>query len=67
MARDEAYKGIQEELDLGQKSLEFGIKGSNIAIDWQTKRDGAELEQGEAVRAQEALGGWRLIDAVWVD
>ncbi|MGF1519862.1 MAG: COR domain-containing protein [Nodosilinea sp.] len=55
MLDDATYKGIQEELDLGQKSLEFGIKGSNIAVDWQTKRDGAEFEQGEAVRAQGAM------------
>ncbi len=55
MLDDATYKGIQEELDLGQKSLEFGIKGSNTAVDWQTKRDGAEFEQGEAIRAQGAM------------
>ncbi len=55
MLDDATYKGIQEELDLGQKSLEFGIKSSDIAVDWQTKRDGAEFEQGEAIRAQGAM------------
>ncbi|MDX2217385.1 MAG: COR domain-containing protein [Oculatellaceae cyanobacterium bins.114] len=55
MLDDATYKGIQEELDLGQKSLEFGIKGSNMAIDWQTKRDSQEFEQGEAIRAQGSM------------
>jgi len=55
MLDDATYKGIQEELDLGQKSLEFGIKGSNTAVDWQTKRDSQEFEQGEAIRAEGAM------------
>lgn len=55
MLDDATYKGIQEELDLGQKSLEFGIKSSDIAMDWQTKHDSAEFEQGDAVRAQGAM------------
>ncbi|MEL6401025.1 MAG: hypothetical protein AAFR26_18450 [Cyanobacteria bacterium J06626_4] len=48
-------KGIQEELDLGQKSLELGIKSSNVAVDWQTKRNTAEFEEGDAIRAQGAM------------
>ncbi len=55
MLDDATYKGIQEELDLGQKSLEFGIKGSNTAVDWQTKRDSREFEQGEAICAQNSM------------
>ncbi|MEM6435983.1 MAG: COR domain-containing protein [Cyanobacteria bacterium P01_D01_bin.115] len=55
MLDDATYQGIQEELDLGQKSLEFGIKGSNVAVDWHTKRDAAEFEEGEAVSAQGAM------------
>ncbi|MEM9087319.1 MAG: hypothetical protein AAGC93_01110, partial [Cyanobacteria bacterium P01_F01_bin.53] len=55
MLDDATYKGIQEELDLGQKSLDFGMKGSNIAVDWQTKRDSPEFEQGEAIRAQGSM------------
>jgi C-terminal of Roc, COR, domain/Ras of Complex, Roc, domain of DAPkinase/Leucine Rich repeats (2 copies) len=55
MLDDATYKGIQEELDLGQKSLEFGMKGSNIAVDWQTKRDSPEFEEGEVVRAQGSM------------
>ncbi|MBD1865762.1 leucine-rich repeat domain-containing protein [Cyanobacteria bacterium FACHB-471] len=55
MLDDITLKSIQEELDLGQKSLEFGIKGSDMAIDWQTKRDSSEFEQGEAIRAQGSM------------
>ncbi|RZM79778.1 leucine-rich repeat domain-containing protein [Leptolyngbya iicbica] len=55
MLDDSTYQGIKEELDLGQKSLEFGIKSSNIAVDWHTKRDEAEFEHGEAIRAQGAM------------
>lgn len=55
MLDDSTYKGIQEELDLGQKSLQFGIKSSDITVDWQTKRDSAEFEQGDAIRAQGAM------------
>jgi hypothetical protein len=55
MLDDATYKGIQEELDLGQKSLDFATKGSNIAVDWQTKRDSPEFEQGEAMRAQGSM------------
>lgn len=55
MLDDATYKGIQAEFELGQKSLEFGIKSSDIAVDWQTKHDSAEFEQGDAIRAQGAM------------
>ncbi|WP_346292191.1 leucine-rich repeat domain-containing protein [Sphaerothrix gracilis] len=55
MLDDATYQGIQEELDLGQKSLEFGIQGSDLAVDWQTKRNSPDFEQGEAVRAQGSM------------
>ncbi|NEQ30823.1 MAG: hypothetical protein F6K04_07455 [Leptolyngbya sp. SIO4C5] len=55
MLDDATYQGIQEELDLGQKSLEFGIQGSDMAVDWQTKRNSPDFEQGEAVRAQGSM------------
>ena len=55
MLDDATYKGIQEELDLGQKSLEFGIKGSTAAVDWQTQRDSREFAQGEAIRAHGSM------------
>lgn len=31
------------------------LKGSNIAVDWQTKRNAAEFEEGDAIRAQGAM------------
>jgi hypothetical protein len=37
MLDDTTYKGIEEQLDLGQKSLEFALKGSDVAVDWQSK------------------------------
>jgi Leucine-rich repeat (LRR) protein/GTPase SAR1 family protein len=52
---DATYKGIQEELELGQKSLESSLKGSDMAMDWQTKRNSSEFEQGEAVRAEGSM------------
>jgi GTPase SAR1 family protein len=52
---DATYKGIQEELELGQKSLESSLKGSDLAVDWQTKRNSSEFEQGEAIRAQGSI------------
>lgn len=55
MLDDVTYKDIQEELDLGQKSLEFGIKGSNITVESQTKRNSPQFEQGESVRAQGSM------------
>jgi hypothetical protein len=55
MLDDATYAGIKQELDLGQKSLELGIKGSNIAVDWFTQRDSADFDQGEAIRAQGSM------------
>jgi len=52
---DATYKGIQEELELGQKSLESSLKGGDIAVDWQTKRDASEFDQGDAIRAQGSM------------
>ncbi|TVQ58623.1 MAG: hypothetical protein EA366_06380 [Spirulina sp. DLM2.Bin59] len=55
MLDDATYRGIQQELDLGQKSLDFGIKSSNLAMDRQTQRDSPQFEQGEAIRAQGSM------------
>ncbi|MBF2088179.1 MAG: leucine-rich repeat domain-containing protein, partial [Synechococcales cyanobacterium K32_A2020_035] len=55
MLDDATYKGIQKELDLGQKSLDSVVKGSNMVIDWQTNRNSPEFEHGEAVRAQGSM------------
>jgi aromatic ring-cleaving dioxygenase len=50
-----AYKVIENQLDLGQKSIESISKGSEI-IGSSTKSDASDLAQGEAIRAQ----GWIL-------
>ncbi len=36
---DSTYAGIKEELDLGQKSLDFASKGGDPILDWQAKSD----------------------------
>jgi hypothetical protein len=55
MLDDRTYKGIEEQLDLSQKSLEFALKGSDVAVDWQSKTNTPDLEHGEAIRAQGAM------------
>lgn len=52
---DEAYRGIEEELDVGQKSIESVIKGGESAGDWLGRSDAPGLERGEAVEAQGAV------------
>jgi hypothetical protein len=54
---DEAtYKGIEEELDLGQKSIESTLKGSDLATNLSTDRDAPDWQQGEAaIRAQGSI------------
>ncbi|WP_445248348.1 COR domain-containing protein, partial [Microcoleus sp. OTE_8_concoct_300] len=54
---DEAtYKGIEEELDLGQKSIESTLKGSDLATNLSTERDAPDWQQGEAaIRAQGSI------------
>jgi Leucine-rich repeat (LRR) protein len=49
---DTTYKGIEEQLDLGQKSLESVVKTSDLATTWQSKADKTKLEHGEAIRAE---------------
>jgi hypothetical protein len=55
MLDDATYKGIEEQLDLGQKSLEFTLKGSELATTWQSKSNRPDLEHGEAIRAEGAV------------
>lgn len=52
---DNTYKGIEEQLDLGQKSVEFAMKGSDLAVDWQSKTDTPNLGHGDAIRAQGSM------------
>ena len=51
---DTAYKNI-EELSLGEKSLEFSIKGTDMGMDWFGKNDAPDLDYGEAIRAQGSM------------
>lgn len=55
MLDDTTYKGIEEQLDLGQKSLESVVKTSDLATTWQSKADKNKLEHGEAIRAEGAM------------
>lgn len=53
---DEAvYKGIEKELDLGQKSIESVLKGGEKLGGWLGRSDAPDLEHGEAIRAQGAI------------
>ncbi|MBD1893208.1 COR domain-containing protein [Coleofasciculus sp. FACHB-129] len=49
------YKGFEEQIELGQKSLESAMKGSELAAAWQSKTNTPDLEHGEAIRAQGAM------------
>jgi hypothetical protein len=54
MLDDTTYKGIEEELELGQKSIESTLKGTDIALAGQSKSDTSWLE-GEVIRAQGSI------------
>ena len=54
MLDDTAYKGIEEQLDLGQKTTESFLKGSDIAFAGQSKRESSFLS-GDAIRAQGSI------------
>jgi len=49
-----AYKAIENQLDLGQKSIESISKGSEI-IDSSNNSDAPDFAQGEAIRAQGSI------------
>ncbi|MBD2001641.1 hypothetical protein H6F63_00095, partial [Trichocoleus sp. FACHB-40] len=55
MLDDTTYKAIEEQLDFGQKSLESTLKGSDVAVDWQSKTNTPDLEHGEAIQAEGAV------------
>ncbi|MGA2852772.1 MAG: hypothetical protein ABSE90_01375 [Verrucomicrobiota bacterium] len=52
---DAAYKGLEKELDLGQKSLDSVLKGGEKSGAWLGRSDAPDLERGEAIRAQGAV------------
>ncbi|QKQ75289.1 leucine-rich repeat domain-containing protein [Nostoc sp. TCL240-02] len=51
---DTTYKSIEEQLDLGQKSIESTLKGSDMALAGKSKSDASFLE-GDAIRAQGSI------------
>jgi internalin A len=55
MLDDASFKGIEKQLDLGQKSLDSVLKGGEMAGSWLSRSDAPEMEQGEAMRAQGAV------------
>jgi Leucine-rich repeat (LRR) protein len=52
---DTAYKGIEKQLDMGQKSIEATLKGGDLAGAWLAENNTPDLERGDAVRAQGAI------------
>lgn len=52
---DAAYKGLEKEFNLGEKSLNSVLKGGETSVTWLGRSDAPELEQGEAMRAQGAV------------
>jgi hypothetical protein len=52
---DAIYKGIEKELDLGQKSLDSVLKGGEKSGSWLGRSDAPDLERGEAIEAQGAI------------
>lgn len=50
-----AYKGIEKQLDLGQKSADSVLKGGAQVGGWMSRSDAPDLEQGDAIRAQGAV------------
>ena len=52
---DAAYKGIEKQLDLGQKSLDAVLKGSKKAGAWLGRNDPPEIEWGTAIKAHGAV------------
>lgn len=54
MLDDTAYKGIEEQLDLGQKTTESFLKGSEPIFAGQSKNESSLLE-GDAIHAQGSI------------
>ncbi|MTJ07413.1 COR domain-containing protein [Anabaena sp. UHCC 0204] len=53
MLDDTAYKAIEEQLDLGQKTIESTLKGGDMAL--VEKSDHASFAEGDAIRAQGSI------------
>lgn len=55
MLDETAYKVIEPQLDLGQKSIESISKGSDLVIDSSIESDAPDFAQGEAIRVQGSI------------
>jgi Leucine-rich repeat (LRR) protein/GTPase SAR1 family protein len=51
---DATYKGLEKQLEFGQKSLESALKGGEAAETWAGEGDVLKLEHGGAFRAEGA-------------
>ncbi len=49
---DATYKGIEKQLDLGQKSLDAVLKGGERAGAWLGRSDAPDLERGVAIEGR---------------
>jgi Leucine-rich repeat (LRR) protein len=53
LALDEAvFKGIEKQLEFGQKSIDSALKGADKAAAWLMETDAPDLERGPLIRAQ---------------
>jgi internalin A len=52
---ESAYRGIEKQLEFGEKSLESAVKGTEKAEEWASEGDDLRLEGGSAIRAQGAV------------
>ncbi|HEY9401138.1 MAG TPA: COR domain-containing protein [Pyrinomonadaceae bacterium] len=55
MLDETSYKGIEEQLELSQNSLDSVLKGGEQAGGWLERNETPDLERGEAIRAQGAI------------
>jgi C-terminal of Roc, COR, domain/Ras of Complex, Roc, domain of DAPkinase/Leucine rich repeat len=54
MLNEASYKGIEKQLDFGQRSLDSFLKGGEKAGIWLGQNDSPDLEQSDVTRAQGA-------------
>lgn len=52
---ESTYKGIEKQLEFGEKSLESAVKGTEKAEEWASEGDDLRFEEGSAIRAQGAV------------
>lgn len=54
MLDDAAYKGLEKEFNLAEKSLHSVLKGGETSVAWLGRSNAPDLDHGEAMRAQGA-------------